>query len=138
NDCAVLWNLRRALRSNGTLVVHVPARDEHSSNEVDDRNRAMGHVRNGYTQSDIVEKLQTAGFRVARVRKTFGRFGSLARKLYHIAESKPHWCRWTLKLAFFPVCCLLAYGDILLETKTAMEGLLVEASAASLHANGIE
>lgn len=130
DDQRVLANLHSALKTGGTLVLHVPARGARAIDDIEERGKEIGHVRSGYTRDEIQGKLRAAGFQVVRVRSTFGALGAAARRLHYLAESQPDWFRWLAKLITFPICYFLGFGDTLLENRQNGEGLLVQALKA--------
>ena len=78
DDVAVLRNLHRALDARGLLLIHTPA-FANDSRTVDKREFFVGeHVRDGYTVSELEDKLYLAGFSDVRIRYTYGRWGMIS------------------------------------------------------------
>lgn len=113
DDESALRNLRKALSPDGCLLVHVPSLDAHECwpflSVVRDQ---PDHVRDGYTELELISKLKRAEIEVKEIRYTFGRFGALSREIYYWLNGLRFW-RPLLKLALFPVLISLVYLDSL-------------------------
>ena len=75
-------NFFRSLKKNGLLFINTPSNlggsDVHSE---DDHSFVEEHARNGYGMDEIRNKLNAAGFRVERMRYTYGHWGTAAWRL---------------------------------------------------------
>jgi 2-polyprenyl-3-methyl-5-hydroxy-6-metoxy-1,4-benzoquinol methylase len=82
DDMKVFQNFYRALRTNGQLFINTPSNlggsDVHSE---DDQSFVEEHARNGYGMEEIRNKLETAGFKVEKIRYTYGSWGTAAWRL---------------------------------------------------------
>ena len=82
DDVSVFQNFFRALKKNGLLFINTPSNlggsDVHSE---DDHSFVEEHARNGYGMDEIRNKLNAAGFRVERIRYTYGYWGTAAWRL---------------------------------------------------------
>jgi len=93
DDHAAAANLARALRSGGTLLVHVP-RDRWTTwsgtvqRVPDDEAWRInaGHVRQGYSPESLRELLVSAGLHVEQTETWVGRWGVLAHAVYRRLE----------------------------------------------------
>jgi len=81
-DRVVLENYYRALRPGGVLLISTPSdqggsdvHHEHDSSFIDE------HVRDGYGQEEMEEKLQSAGFKENHIRFSYGKPGKRSWKL---------------------------------------------------------
>ncbi|MGB2867926.1 MAG: methyltransferase domain-containing protein [Bacteroidota bacterium] len=82
DDVRVFRNLFGSLKNGGTLLVNTPSilggSDAHSP---DDKSFIGEHARNGYGVEEIRQKLESVGFKVARIKFTYGPWGSVAWRL---------------------------------------------------------
>lgn len=96
-DREVLHRLHRALAPGGTLMVHSPShfsiRDAGEEESFVDE-----HARTGYSEADLREKLETAGFTLDRIGYSYGSCGHLS------------WV-WTVK---WPMLWLTRFGAVAL------------------------
>jgi len=76
NDQSVLINIFNNLRPKGILILQVPYGDPYKSPSKEAI--ANGHVREGYTESDLRLKLENAGFQIISVTGSIGRIGRFA------------------------------------------------------------
>jgi len=87
DDLAFLRKIRDALRPGGHVFLHVPVPGIDVFEDKD-------HVRPGYEQNDLAALLETAGFRVERMKYTFGRRGleyhHSKRKMSHLRRAIVH------------------------------------------------
>ncbi|MGR3173253.1 MAG: methyltransferase domain-containing protein [Candidatus Scalindua sp.] len=79
DDVMVLINAYKCLKSGGFFILQIPYGDPEKlpSNE----ELANGHVREGYTESNIRRKLEHAGFEVVTAVGGIGKFGRFGYKL---------------------------------------------------------
>lgn len=79
DDVRVFRNLFGSLKKGGTLLVNTPSNlggsDAHSP---DEKSFIGEHARNGYGVGEIRQKLESVGFKVAKIKFTYGPWGSLA------------------------------------------------------------
>jgi len=82
DDVTVFRNLHRSLKPGGTLLVNAPSSlggsDAHGS---DDESFIEEHARTGYGADEIRTKLESVGFKVERMKFTYGPWGSVAWRL---------------------------------------------------------
>ncbi len=79
-DVKVLSNIRKALKPGGQLFIHTPASETDSRLEDrHDQEFFVGeHVRDGYLDTELQDKLREAGFATAKTRFTYGRWGMVS------------------------------------------------------------
>ncbi|MFX0202466.1 MAG: methyltransferase domain-containing protein [Candidatus Hodarchaeota archaeon] len=126
-DKRVLDNFGRLLKKNGRLILHAPRLNPRRYLSLferyfrcDPREKAA-HAREGYTDSQLREKLRKSGLTIASLRYTFGHLGSLSWELSKIIERfKP------LFVLCFPLILFLGYVDSF-KTNREGNGLLIEA-----------
>jgi 2-polyprenyl-3-methyl-5-hydroxy-6-metoxy-1,4-benzoquinol methylase len=104
DDRAVLANLARALRPGGWLIIHTPLTpQQHWLRRFDlERCPRPDHVRQGYKEEDLLDKVRAAGLEITSVRYTHGRSGTLAWELWKLARPYP-----LAKLLLWPLAMLL-------------------------------
>ena len=92
DDTKVIVNFYRALKRNGKLILNVPIRPQrralrflHKKNDF--RPERFGHVREGYTQEELIGKLSSNGFEIKKIIRFFGFFGSFGYELFFVAQS---------------------------------------------------
>lgn len=82
DDVGVFRNFYRALRKNGVLFINTPSNLGGSdASSPEDKSFIEEHARNGYAADEIKMKLESVGFRVEKVRFTYGTFGNAAWRL---------------------------------------------------------
>ncbi len=79
DDRAVLVNVLRNLEPGGVLILQVPHGDPHK--KPTRKAMANGHVREGYTESNTIQKLEYAGFEIISATGSVGRIGRFAGRL---------------------------------------------------------
>jgi SAM-dependent methyltransferase len=133
-DVLVFQNFYKSLKDKGILLISTPSdkggSDVHSDHEesfIDE------HVRDGYSISDITEKLLHAGFSTVDAGYTYGKPGNISWRLsmkYPIRMLNISYLFFILLpfyyLIFFPVSIILNIFDLCLTHKTGT-GLLVTA-----------
>jgi len=133
-DFVVFQNFFKSLKNNGILLISTPSdkggSDVHGKQEesfIDE------HVRNGYSITNITEKLSLAGFRTIEAGYTYGKPGNISWRLsmkYPIKMLNISYLFFFLLpfyyLIFFPVSIILNIFDLCLTHKTGT-GLLVTA-----------
>jgi len=79
DDEGVFRNFFRALRPGGTLLINTPSNLGGSgAKSAEDPSFIEEHARNGYGAGEIREKLERAGFRLEKIRYTYGPWGNAA------------------------------------------------------------
>jgi len=82
DDVGVFKNFFRALRVNGALFINTPSNlggsDAHGP---DATSFIEEHARNGYGADEIRQKLESVGFKVEKLKYTYGTWGNLAWRL---------------------------------------------------------
>lgn len=82
NDVSVFRNFHRALKSSGVLLVNTPSNlggsDVYSPGGA---SFVEEHARVGYGAGEIAKKLETAGFKVEKLKFTYGQWGTVAWRL---------------------------------------------------------
>jgi SAM-dependent methyltransferase len=88
DDRAALANLARALCPGGWLIIHTPLAPQHHWLRRFDLERCPrpDHVRQGYNEEDLLDKVRASGLEVTSVRYTHGRWGTLAWELWKLAR----------------------------------------------------
>lgn len=78
-DALVFRNFYKSLKNNGILMISTPS-DQGGSDVHNDEDHSFidEHVREGYSISDIEEKLSSAGFRNIETRFTYGPAGNIS------------------------------------------------------------
>ncbi len=134
NDVLVFQNFHRSLRDNGVLLISTPSDKGGSDvNHNEEESFIDEHVRDGYSITDITEKLSSAGFRNINAVYTYGRPGNIS---WHLSMKFPIKMLNTSYVFFmvlplyyilaFPVSVILNFFDLLVTHKTGT-GLLVTA-----------
>jgi len=130
DDERVIHKFWEALRQGGYLILTFPSLPQRKHLRwVEWRERRIGfklsdygHVRRGYSISEIKEKLQRTGFRNIQTKWTYGFWGTLAFDLFFvIGDNRPNPLIFAI---FFPFLCLLGILDIYFPPKSG-SGLLV-------------
>ena len=132
DDRAVFSNLFRSLLPGGWLIISTPS-DQGGSDvhHEGDHSFIEEHVRDGYSISEISNKLSEAGFTTVIPRYTYGTPGSIAWKLtmkIPIIMLNYSWLTAPLLLPWYLIvilpALLLNYADTLIQHRTGT-GLLV-------------
>ena len=133
-DTVVFANFHNALKDKGTLIISTPS-DKGGSDVHNEHDASFigEHVRDGYSITDITEKLTTAGFLNVEAAYTYGVPGSISWLLsmkypikmlntsYLFFIVIPFWY-----LVFFPLSLILNYSDLIIKHKKGT-GLIVTA-----------
>lgn len=99
NDRAVLKNIFRCLRPGGHVIITSPSIPQRKhmwlvrwrEKKIGFHSSDYGHVRDGYSKQDVLEKFHEAGGDVVRSYFTYGFFGTLAFDLFFvIGDNKPN------------------------------------------------
>ncbi len=70
NDRAVLENFSQVLNKHGKLIISTPSTFDKAAAFTEE------HVRPGYDLCDLVEKLESAGFKIDSKKYTYGKYGA--------------------------------------------------------------
>lgn len=129
-DERALKNMRNYLSKRGKLLLHVPQR--HQLNQYFFKDFAAqgivrDHVRDEYTEREILYKVDCVGFKVDEIRYTFGSLGSVARELSYQVE-KVAIGRPLAKALLAPLQIMLAYGDSIVTNSKRHQGFFFLAS----------
>lgn len=133
-DLLVFQNFYNSLKTNGVLLISTPSdqggSDVHNDHEVSFIDE---HVRDGYSISEITEKLKRAGFGSVDAGYTYGRPGNISWRLsmkYPIKMLNISYLFFLILpfyyIVVFPFALILNFFDLLLKHKTGT-GLLVTA-----------
>jgi len=133
-DVKVFRNFYNSLKDNGILLISTPSdkggSDVHNAEE---QSFIDEHVRDGYSITEITEKLSLAGFRDIEASYTYGKPGNISWHLsmkYPIRMLNLSYLFFIILpfyyLIFFPVSVILNFFDLYLTHKTGT-GLLVTA-----------
>lgn len=107
NDQAVLINIFKSLKPGGILILQVPYGDPQKSPSKEAVDN--GHVRDGYTESNMRQKLEYAGFEIISAAGSVGRIGRLAYRLCrNLAKLR---VIVNLSIIFFPVTLNLFHWE---------------------------
>ncbi|WP_027706406.1 class I SAM-dependent methyltransferase [Zooshikella ganghwensis] len=91
DDMAGLSSIYSSLRSEGLLILHVPALERQWFIKFKENFNVPGHYRAGYTLDDIIKKVKLVGFNVNEAYYTFGYLETLANNISYLitkAEEK--------------------------------------------------
>ena len=105
DDDALLTNAYKYLRRGGLLILQVPYGDPRKLPSKEDLEN--GHVREGYTESDIREKLEYAGFEVVTAAGGVGKIGIFAYRFSKRVSKLSH----RLAITLFPAILFLVYME---------------------------
>lgn len=113
DDTKVLWMFRRALKSHGALVLHLPLRHQEQKRifSAFKQHLVSDHRRDEYTPTEIQTKIEKTGFRLQSLRYGFGWQGELAFELNTLMWTVPP-MRAALALLTYPLAWWLAYWDV--------------------------
>jgi 2-polyprenyl-3-methyl-5-hydroxy-6-metoxy-1,4-benzoquinol methylase len=133
-DVLVFTNFYNSLKDNGILIISTPSDQGGSDVHGDDEESFIDeHVRDGYSISNITEKLKLAGFGNIKAEYTYGKPGNISWRLsmkYPIRMLNISYLFFIILpfyyLVFFPVSIILNIFDLHITHKTGT-GLLVTA-----------
>ncbi|MCX7877642.1 MAG: methyltransferase domain-containing protein [Ignavibacteria bacterium] len=78
DDIGVFKNFFRALKKGGRVIINTPSNLGGSDTETEGDESFIGeHVRNGYSEKEICDKLRSAGFEIESFEYTYGKWGRL-------------------------------------------------------------
>lgn len=81
-DEKVFANIFASLKSGGYFLMGTPSASKMSNPDADEVHSVVGeHVREGYTEEEMRQKLERAGFRILWTKRTYGSWGQIAWKL---------------------------------------------------------
>lgn len=128
NDRAVLANFNKVLAPQGKLIISTPSTFDEAAAFTEE------HVRPGYDLSDLIEKVETAGFKIDSVKYTYGKYGAMywnmTMKMPLIALQKSNLAYLLLPIYYlftFPIIHLLMKIDQKTKNKIG-NGILLLAS----------
>ncbi len=78
NDIFLLKKFNRLLRPEGILILHVPAKDQSHFLKKPYFKPHPNHVRSGYSEDEIIHKLERTGFRASSIKTTIRAGATLA------------------------------------------------------------
>ena len=113
DDYDLLVRMRKALKPQGYLVLHVPRRrhDQWRWLEAFREHEVEGHVAEEYQEADLRRLVERAGYRLHEFRQTFGRWGEIAFELNMLSWER-RWLRTALALLTYPLSIPLGYLDV--------------------------
>jgi SAM-dependent methyltransferase len=134
DDETVFLNLFESLKSNGLLLISTPSdKGGSDAHAADDRSFIEEHVRNGYSISEINDKLTKAGFVNIKTQYTYGKPGNVSWKIiikYPVIMLNISYIFFIILpfyyLVLLPVAIILNYFDLMINHKSGT-GLLVTA-----------
>jgi len=86
DDVNALKSLYSLLSVNGIFVLHVPLANRVSSLTACYEFQIQNdHVRDGYVEKELLQKLERVKFKIINKRYTFGKFGTAAWEIYRLA-----------------------------------------------------
>uniref|UniRef100_A0A7C5V1B6 Class I SAM-dependent methyltransferase n=1 Tax=Caldicellulosiruptor owensensis TaxID=55205 RepID=A0A7C5V1B6_9FIRM len=118
-DLKVIQNFYKSLSKNGLLIIHVPAFPRDYNIFVKEYHQ-KDHVRDGYSEYEIINLLKYNKFKICKVLRTFNFFGSLAWDLGFIVYNRNKYLFFVL----FPFLLLLSKLDRF-SSKKKGNGILV-------------
>lgn len=139
DDLGVFKNFFKALKKEGIIIINTPSNLGGSDTKTESDESFIGeHVRNGYSEEEICNKLKQTGFEIKSFEYTYGKWGNLYWKL---------WIKYPmllLNLSFvfvilLPIYYLLTILPVLIfmkldlnqKNKTEGTGILVTAKRSS-------
>ncbi len=131
-DERVFMSFNESLKQGGYLLISTPSdKGGSDAHEADDESFIDEHVRNGYSMSEITQKLTRTGFRNVEARYTYGRPGNISWRLsmkYPVKMLNISYLFFIILpfyyLVCFPVSLILNIFDVNLSHSTGT-GLLV-------------
>ena len=131
-DERVFTNFCESLKQGGYLLISTPSdKGGSDAHDTDDESFIDEHVRNGYSVSEITEKLTRAGFRNVEARYTYGKPGNISWQLsmkYPVKMLNISYLFFIILpiyyLFCFPVSLILNIFDLNLSHRTGT-GLLI-------------
>lgn len=85
DDSKVLLNFSRALKDGGILLVSTNHKRHINRRLKGLKYDSRGHVRGGYSESELSQLLETSGFDIKEIRNVWGFWGEYCEELYHWA-----------------------------------------------------
>ncbi len=112
DDVELLRQIARALKPQGYLVMHVPRLHQEQWRwlKIFKEHRVDGHVRDGYTEEDLRQRLADAGFKICEFQYTIGCWGEISFELNMLAWRR-WWLRNLLMMLTYPVAIPVGYID---------------------------
>jgi SAM-dependent methyltransferase len=134
DDEKVFLNFFESLRQNGFLIISTPSdKGGSDAHDAEDESFIDEHVRNGYSITDITDKLNRAGFRNTEAHYTYGKPGNISWRLtmkYPVKMLNISYIFFIILpfyyLVFLPVSFILNIFDLRMMHKSGT-GILVTA-----------
>jgi 2-polyprenyl-3-methyl-5-hydroxy-6-metoxy-1,4-benzoquinol methylase len=139
DDRTVIANLCRAVKRGGYVIVTSPSVPQRKhlklvawrEKRIGFHPEQYGHVRDGYSKTDLAEKFESAGGQIVNSYFTFGFFGTLAFDLFFvIGDNKPHPVVFALLFPWLMVLTALDLVSPAPETGAAILGIARRNEAA--------
>ncbi len=129
DDIVLLKEFNRLLRSEGILILHVPAKNQwHFLKRPYLRSHHSDHVRTGYSQEEIINKLKRTGFKTCSITRTFRKGTTLVWDInnYLAVHRKRTSLFFFLQLLLVPLLCFLVRFDLLYSDQPG-NGIIIKA-----------
>jgi hypothetical protein len=106
----VIKSINAILKTGGFLIISIPTPlyPKYFGQEFA---KSIGHVRDGYTLSEIERILQSNGFRILDYRYHTNHFSATLCKIYYRRKS------YAIKLMLMPILRFLSYFNVLVSTR---------------------
>jgi len=116
------------LRPEGILILHVPAKDQYHFLKKSYFRSHPDHIRSGYTNKEIIDKVVKAGFKVYSLRQTFGAVATLGCDIenYLVIHRKTIPLFSLAKFFLLPLLHFLVQFDLLCSSKIG-NGIMIKA-----------
>jgi 2-polyprenyl-3-methyl-5-hydroxy-6-metoxy-1,4-benzoquinol methylase len=134
DDLAVYRNVFASLRPGGLLMVATPSASEDAPHPPGEVHSVIGeHVREGYTEQEFIDKITGAGFRIEKMKRTYGPvWGRIA---WYILQRIPMRLLTISKvlaivvvpwmIVLYPLAALCMWLDVVLKNQSGGGWLLV-------------
>jgi len=128
DDIVLLKKSNQLLSSEGILILHVPARDQYHFLKKPYLRPHPNHVRSGYSEDEIIHKLERTGFRVSSIKATIRAGATLACDIdnYLAMYRKRTLLIFLLQLLLLPLSYSLVRFDLLCRDRHG-NGIIIKA-----------
>ena len=128
DDVTFLKKINRFLKLGGTLVLHVPTKDQYHFLKRPYLKSHPDHVRTGYSQEEIIHKLWRTGFKMSSITRTIRIGTTLACDIndYLAIYRKKTSLFFLLQLLLLPLLCFLVGFDLLCSDRQG-NGIIIKA-----------